>query len=153
LDRIALAGPRPAAWRVHTLPFAIDGQTAIAILIDDQSEQTHTAEAFAASERRFRLLVDAANDGIAVHRDGVLLYANPAAAHILGYQRIEDIIGRSVIEFVHPDYRPMVAQRMADLARGLSAPLREEVFVRADGSNVVVEVSGSRAPMGEGYAN
>lgn len=153
VECLTLLGDRPGAWRIHVGPFGTPNTDAIALVVEDQSEQTLAAEAFAASERRFRLLVDSANDGIAVHREGVLLYANPAAVRMLGYERAEEIIGRPILEFVHPDYREAVRERISDLAQGHLAPLREEVFLRADGSSVVVEVSASRAPMGAGFAN
>jgi two-component system, cell cycle sensor histidine kinase and response regulator CckA len=153
LPRLALLGGREGIWRVDTLPFAIDGSRAVTISIRDGSQETHAAEAFAASERRFRLLVDCANDGIAVHRDGVLLYANPAAVRILGFDSAKEMIGRSLMDFVHPDHRQMVQGRIADVLRGIGAPLMEEVFLRKDGSSVVVEVTSSRAPAEQGWAD
>jgi two-component system, cell cycle sensor histidine kinase and response regulator CckA len=153
LPRLAMLGGRAGAWRIDTLPLVVDGSPAVTILIRDRSEETHAEEAFAASERRFRLLVDCANDGIAVHRDGVLLYANPAAVRILGFDSAEEMIGRAMMEFVHPDHRQLVAGRLADVAQGMAAQLREEVFLRKDGSSVVVEVSASRAPVERGWPN
>jgi two-component system, cell cycle sensor histidine kinase and response regulator CckA len=153
LSRLALLGGGKAAWRVHSLPLSIDGTRAVTLLIRDSSEETHAAEVFAASERRFRLLVDCANDGIAMHRDGVLLYANPAAVRILGFGSAQEIVGRPVMEFVHPDHRQLVSARIAQLAQGIAAPLLEETFLRKDGSSVEVEVSASRAPIEQGWAN
>jgi PAS domain S-box-containing protein len=53
----------------------------------------------------------------------------------------DDLIGKSVIEFVHPDYKKLVIERMGKVAHeGQALPLIEEKFVRFDGSAVDIEV-------------
>ena len=55
------------------------------------------------SEERFRVLAENSSDVISRHTpDGVYLYASPACAAILGYAP-EELLGRSVVEFIHPD--------------------------------------------------
>ncbi len=55
------------------------------------------------SEERFRVLAENSSDVISRHKpDGVYLYASPACAAILGYLP-EELLGRSVVEFIHPD--------------------------------------------------
>jgi signal transduction histidine kinase/CheY-like chemotaxis protein len=51
------------------------------------------------------------------------------------------LTGKSVIEFVHPDYRALVAERMIKVVSERTVlPLLEEKFLRLDGSEVEVEV-------------
>ncbi|MEB3827762.1 PAS domain S-box protein [Phormidium sp. CCY1219] len=58
------------------------------------------------SEAQFRLLAENSTDIIARLRvDGTLLYVSPACTRVLGYQPSE-LLGRSAIEFLHPDDLP-----------------------------------------------
>jgi len=55
-----------------------------------------------ASERRYRILADGARDlTLQFGADGVIRYASPSAIS-LGYQP-DELVGRRMIEFVHPD--------------------------------------------------
>ncbi|MBE9115933.1 EAL domain-containing protein [Lusitaniella coriacea LEGE 07157] len=57
------------------------------------------------SEERYRLMADNATDLIARHtQTGFFLYASPASQPLLGYHPNE-LIGRSLYEFLHPDDR------------------------------------------------
>ncbi|MGI9075889.1 MAG: PAS domain S-box protein [Gemmatimonadaceae bacterium] len=51
------------------------------------------------SEKRHDLLLDAAHEGVwTVDRDGIVDYANPRIAELVG-QRVEDLLGRSLFDF------------------------------------------------------
>lgn len=55
------------------------------------------------SEERYRLLADNATDTISRHNSlGVFLYVSPACHHLLGYEP-EELIGRDLYSFLHPD--------------------------------------------------
>ncbi len=57
------------------------------------------------SEQKFRLLAENSEDIISVHAtDGTIWYLSPSVASVLGYQ-VDDIIGRSFEQYVHPDDR------------------------------------------------
>ncbi|GAB4550043.1 MAG: hypothetical protein Tsb0013_11600 [Phycisphaerales bacterium] len=45
------------------------------------------------SEERYRELVEAMPDGLVVHQNGRIVFANPQAARLRGYERAEDLIG------------------------------------------------------------
>ncbi|WP_053332094.1 bifunctional diguanylate cyclase/phosphodiesterase [Turneriella parva] len=94
------------------------------------------------SEERYRHLVESASDGIIVHVGGFIAYANDAALRLVGAKNAEEIIGRNALEFVAPEYRQMVIERMKIVnAPGGRAPAIEEKFMRLDGSTIDVEVS------------
>ena len=58
------------------------------------------------SEERFRALVENSSDAIAlIGRDSALVYVSPSTDRILGYQP-EELLGRSTLDFVHPDDQP-----------------------------------------------
>ncbi|MBR8646218.1 PAS domain S-box protein [[Brevibacterium] frigoritolerans] len=53
------------------------------------------------SEQRYRSLVEVSPEAIFVHRNGIIEYMNPMGAKMLGMDSVEDIIGKSVFQFVH----------------------------------------------------
>jgi PAS domain S-box-containing protein len=108
----------------------------------DVTEQVRAEDALRDSEERYRRLVDLSPDAILVHRDGVFVFANPAAARMLGAEDPSELVGLPILQIVHPDYRELVRERVQGGREGRIAPLVEEQFVRLDGNIVDVEVAG-----------
>jgi len=100
------------------------------------------------TEERYRSLVELSPDAIAVHQHGVVVFANTAAARLLGARLPSDLLGHSVLEFVHPDSRPSVLIRLQRLREGKTVPLVEERFVRLDGRPLDVEVAATPFTLG-----
>jgi len=94
------------------------------------------------SEERYRLLVESSPEPIAVHSQGVIVYANTAAARLMGARESADLIGVPVMSFVHPDDRPLVLDRIrrTQMEGRLAEPV-EERFVRLDGGVIHVETT------------
>ncbi len=53
---------------------------------------------------RLQLLVEHSPDGIIVHQDGIIVYANPAAVHFVGLSSATEALGQP-IRLVHPRRR------------------------------------------------
>jgi PAS domain S-box-containing protein len=99
--------------------------------------------ALSESEARFRTLIEWTPEAVAVHRGGKLLYANPAALHLFGATSKQDLLGKPMLEFVHPDYRHSVVERMQrSYDKNLHPPMVEEKFLKLDGTVIDVEVTG-----------
>jgi PAS domain S-box-containing protein len=86
------------------------------------------------SLRRLQCLVDAADEGVAVIRNGRIDVVNPAMTAMLGYEGYEPI-GASIEDHVTQEDRSVLRSRIAELS-GKSFELR---FVHADGSLLAVE--------------
>jgi diguanylate cyclase (GGDEF)-like protein/PAS domain S-box-containing protein len=123
--------------RTHDVPF--EGRRAMLVIAQDVTEQKRSAEALRQSEERYRTLVELSPDAIAIHSQGMVVFANSAGVKLLGATSSVEIIGRSTLDFVHPDSRPSVISRMRRLARGEPVPFVEEKFVRLDGRVIHVE--------------
>ena len=80
------------------------------------------------SEARFRMLVENSADGIALSdRDGIILFASPSGARVLGYSA-EELVGRNGFEIVHPAdlvrTRALYAQCLAEPGVAVKAEFR-----------------------------
>ncbi len=79
------------------------GQRAIQIVLRDVTERRRAEVALQASEARYRLLAENAADLISRRSlDGVFEYASPSHETVLGWKP-EELLGRSGLEFMHPD--------------------------------------------------
>ncbi len=115
------------------------------IIFHDITLQKLADKALKESEEKYKKIVEIAHDAIVIHTDGKIVYANPATVRLSGANSINDLIGKPVIDFVHPDYRAVTIQRIQKLEKGENiAPVFKEVFLHFDGSPLPVEVSGSR---------
>jgi PAS domain S-box-containing protein len=95
------------------------------------------------SEQRFRTLIEWTPEAIAVHSDGKMLFVNPAAVRMLGAASAQEIVGKPIMDLVHPDFREIVRARVqSSREEGVSLPTLEEKFQKVDGSTIDVEVTG-----------
>src|SRR5215217_3571615 len=75
-------------------------------------ERHRIGRALMESEDRYRSLVERSPDAIVVHRHGKFVYVNPAAVQLWGATTAEDLIGKSILDVVHPDYHDQVRERV-----------------------------------------
>jgi len=93
------------------------------------------------SEGKYRLLVENSPDAIAIYVEGIITFVNNECLHLMGAQNADELIGKPVMQFVHPDFRTMVSERVNEIdSTGMVLPVIEEKFLRLDGSVVEVEV-------------
>jgi two-component system NtrC family sensor kinase len=92
------------------------------------------------ANRALRIALEAETDAIAIHRDGKIVHANSAGLKLLGYERLSDVIGKPVLDFVAPHYRDIVAKRVFKTYAGIGkVPELEESFLDIGGREVPVE--------------
>ncbi len=92
-------------------------------------------------ERGFRALVEHAPDAIVVSREGIVLYANAAAARLLGYDAAEELIGKPMT-FLEPREAQTMRRRIQQIAE-TGGPLvpREYPAKRRDGTVITAEIA------------
>jgi PAS domain S-box-containing protein len=112
----------------------------------DISERKAKEDALRTSEERYRRLIEQSFDAVIIHKEGKIVVANEAALAIAGVQLPEDLLGRSIYDFIHPVSRNIVEKRVAALENtdSMSVPLVREKFIRPDGRTVDVEVMATR---------
>jgi diguanylate cyclase (GGDEF)-like protein/PAS domain S-box-containing protein len=103
----------------------------------DVTERKVAEEALRRSEERLRSLADSAFEGIIISDKGEILEANQALTKMLGYE-LGEMIGRSALEFIVPEHRELVWQKIATE----DEEPYEIVAVRKDGTLIHLEVRG-----------
>jgi PAS domain S-box-containing protein len=107
----------------------------------DITERKLAEDAKRESEEKYRGLIEGSPDAIAIYVDGKIVYCNPAGVQLLGASNAEELLGKSVIDLVHSDYKEIVTKRMITMLKeGKTLPIAEEKFIRFDGSTIDVEV-------------
>ena len=94
------------------------------------------------SEERYRTLVDQLPDYVIVHRDGILLYVNPAAASRFGYTA-EMLVGKPLLPFIAPESHDAVREAIARRMAGKEVPAYEMKIRALDGTDRAVLTNGA----------
>lgn len=94
------------------------------------------------SEQRYRNLVEWTPEALVVYRDDRILFVNPAAVELIGASSAHDLLGTSLLDWVHPEYRDALLARRANplkIENDLRTPRLEEKLIRVDGRVIDVE--------------
>jgi len=108
-------------------------------MLEDLSR--HQDELFE-SEERYRRLMENSFDAMAIHRHGKILSVNDAATHLVGASARSDLEGKSILDFIHPDSREDIIERIAQMTKDPETvvPPLEEKFITLSGQVIDVEV-------------
>lgn len=93
------------------------------------------------SEEKFLSIVHAAREGVCVIQDGILAFANRSIERFLGYLE-DELIGRPLVDFIHPEDREAVIQRYSEQLAGHETKPRF-TFRAADKSGAVKLLEGN----------
>ena len=106
----------------------------------DITARVRAEAALQESEVRYRTLIEWSYEAIIVHRDGKILYLNPAAVGMFGAASAADLLGTAMPDRVHPDFHVFGQGRRNAIANlGISVPMVEMKYVKVDGSVIDVE--------------
>jgi PAS domain S-box-containing protein len=120
----------------------IDGRKTAISLFEDITVRTRATTDLAASEARFRALVQAAPDGIAIVRGDRLVFANSFLVRMMGYDDASEMIGKTFVDLM--DDEEMIAlarERKAQAESGHALAPVEYRFRKRDGGTVIAEIT------------
>ena len=107
-------------------------------IVGDITEQVRAQKLFNESADAMQVLMDAASEGMWVHRNGRVLVLNNRAAEMLGYDSPDQLVGVDAFQFVAPeDY-----EKFAAAVRGEGASITVGKLIRKDGSVFTALVRG-----------
>ena len=125
---------------LHITPFQLNGKWHALGLVLDVTQMRKKEEEERERVMFFRRLVEGAAEGIITIQDGVIKYANPATETISGY-KLEEIIGKPFVDFVHPDEREKLLERYRRRMAGEDVENQyETILIGKDGREIRAEL-------------
>ncbi|MFZ1684014.1 MAG: PAS domain S-box protein [Candidatus Zixiibacteriota bacterium] len=131
----------------------LDGRMSIVACVRDVSDRQRAEEKLRASqialqksEQYFRRLIENSNDLTTVlGSDGTVKYISPSVKRLLGYE-IHEVLGLSVLKFIHPDDQDTTINRIEKAFAGARrAPSLNLILLHKDGSHRAYECIGNAA--------
>ena len=134
--KLPIGGGRVRSIEVHLLPHVGPEGDAVGafVLISDITRHREAEAAVRESEERLAKFMHASAEGIVFHKGGFITDTNPPLLKLIGYS-MEEVLGRSTLDFVAPEYRARVASVIA------AAPeiSYDSMIVHRDGRQIPVE--------------
>ena len=125
-----------------TAPVVIDGRKCNVGFFTDITKRKRAEEMLRESEERSRSLIETSPDVIAViDFSGKIIVINEAALTTYGYESRDELIGKSVLDFVIPEDRPRVLQEISKVLEVKTLRNLEYTSLKKDGSTFSIEVS------------
>jgi PAS domain S-box-containing protein len=129
---------------IHIIAAAIDSKDLSAGIILTAINITKSKEAerdLHESEVRFRTVVENSNDGIALIKEGVHIYVNQKFLNIFGYEKQEEVLGKTPYSLIHPDDHAKMKEYVENNKKHLySNPTYvEHRSVKKDGTLILIE--------------
>ncbi|RPJ28948.1 MAG: PAS domain S-box protein, partial [Chloroflexi bacterium] len=131
-------------WTTEEKNFAGTIVDFITVAVETQ-ERKQAEVAVHESEERFRRFTEATGEGLVFHEQGKIIDANPAGLAMFGLKESSDFIGRNLLEFVLPEFRQLIVDKM----QLEDVPSYEVKCIRADGAIFPVETSTRTYQTGE----
>ncbi|HKO02402.1 MAG TPA: PAS domain S-box protein, partial [Thermoanaerobaculia bacterium] len=137
---------------VHSGPIDVGGRTLLYSIIHDITERKRAERALLQSEEKYRTIFNFASVGIYQSTpDGHLITANTTLARMLGYDSVEELLGKTLTDDIY--YRP--AQRDELIReyepRGYASDY-ELVWKKKDGSPIWVQLNAHAIKSAQGTA-
>jgi PAS domain S-box-containing protein len=127
----------------------IDGRDLFVVISRDITERRATEDILRISEEKYRALIETTGTGyLIVDKEGRVVDANPAYVRLTGHDDIQEILGRSVVEWTASDQREKNAAAVAQCSR--NGFIRDFVIDYVDGNGRVTPIEVNATVVGEG---
>jgi hypothetical protein len=121
---------------------SVGGKKLFSVILRDITARKRAEESVRESAERYQRLVELVPDAIWIERDDRIAFLNRACVQLLGSDSVVRVLGKSPLEFIHPDFRAVAAERRQRLVAGLELnPLMDKKIVRLDGEVRDVEIA------------
>jgi len=124
-----------------SIPINWNGDTSYMLVTRDLTEKIEATRKLEESRARYQGLIEASPDAIRVHIDGKIVFANSAAANLLGFAKPEDLVGLESSKFNLEEDAAGIESRRDQMNSGQANDWIEATRRRIDGSLVQVEAA------------
>jgi PAS domain S-box-containing protein len=109
-------------------------------VIRDMTGRKRAEEALRESQESYRRVVENAPEAIFVGTKGRFRYLNPASLRLFGAASDSELLGKSVLEIVHPDSRSAMTEGIRQVEElGVDMPPFTRKYLKLDGTAIDVE--------------
>jgi PAS domain S-box-containing protein len=111
------------------------------VALRNQRDRASAQAALQQSQASYTQLVELCPEAIFIQSEGKFAFLNNAAIKLFGATQPEELVGKAVIDLVHPNFQAIVQERIKYLKEVKQpVPLIEEDFVRLNGEVIHLEV-------------
>jgi PAS domain S-box-containing protein len=109
----------------------------------DITEKRRSENELKEKEHLYRSLVQSGNDMMAIiSGEGIYTYVAPTVEKVLGYLP-EELVGKNFMEFIHPDYLPLLTEKLQEVLQSEEAMVSDFRFKAKDGRWIYLETVGT----------
>jgi len=120
----------------------IGGRKLFHMIVQDITERKRTERGLIESEKRFRLFVENAPDGVFVEMDGIFAYVNRMTVELFGVSSEHELLGNPIHPFFSDASQKKMAARFRRLrVRKKPMEMIRETIIQPNGSHLEVEIS------------
>lgn len=108
-------------------------------ILQDITEQKKSKRKLERSEERWQQLVEQNPQPVQIVQDGKIVFINRSGANYYGADSIDELIGKPIIEFTHPDYKDIILMRKELLENNKFVEPAEHKIILANGDEKYIE--------------
>jgi PAS domain S-box-containing protein len=110
--------------------------------VEDITAQKTKEKKLQESEFKYKRLVEILPNGVVIHKDNIIIFANEYAKNTVRAASRESLIGKDVFNYIHPEYHKLVKTRIKkSLINFSQANFTEQLFLTESGTHIPVEVT------------
>ncbi|MDP4084026.1 MAG: PAS domain S-box protein [Bacillota bacterium] len=114
----------------------------IVSVVRDITERIKSEEELWSRKKAFRQLVECSPDAVVIVDDDNIIFINETGVRTLGALKQEDIMNRSIFDFIHSEYLSIAKELFARISNGVTTDFFECKIVRFDSSVFHAEIKG-----------
>lgn len=130
---------------IKASPVEMEGSHLLLLVVQDRSEEEKLKKMAASAEerdRRYRSMLKVSPEPILFHSEEVIIYANDAALQLLGAKWERELLGRSILDFIHKEDKVKAEESIRSLQYDQpSTSFKEFRMIKLDGKPIELEIS------------